>query len=63
MTGDILTAKLTAIRPDIPVIICTGYSEKITQDIVERLKVRALLLKPIIRDELLLTVRQILDDT
>jgi PAS domain S-box-containing protein len=62
MTGDILTIKLRAVRPDIPVIICTGYSEKMTQDIIDRLKIRALILKPIIRDDLLLTVRQILDD-
>jgi PAS domain S-box-containing protein len=62
MTGDILTIKLLAIRPDLPVIICTGYSEKITQEIIDRLKIRALIMKPIIRDELLLTVRQILDD-
>lgn len=26
MTGDELTKKLIAIRPDIPVILCTGYS-------------------------------------
>jgi PAS domain S-box-containing protein len=62
MTGDILSRMLLAIRPDIPIIICTGYSEKITQDIIERLKIRALILKPIIRDDLLLTVRQILDE-
>ncbi len=61
MTGDIFTSKLLAIRDDIPVIICTGYSERITQDMIERLNIRALILKPIIRDELLVTVRQILD--
>jgi PAS domain S-box-containing protein len=62
ITGDILTIKLLAMRPDLPVIICTGYSEKITQEMIDRLGIRALILKPIIRDELLLTVRQILDD-
>ncbi len=63
MTGDILTAKMQSIRPDLPVVICTGYSEKITQDVIDRLKIRALIMKPIIRDELLLTVREILDES
>jgi len=62
MTGDVFTSKLLAVRHDIPVIICTGYSERITQDMLERLKIKALILKPIIRDELLVTVRQILDE-
>jgi PAS domain S-box-containing protein len=62
MTGDILATKLMSIRPDIPVIICTGYSEKITQKLLDRLKIKALILKPIIRDELLIAVRQVLDD-
>jgi PAS domain S-box-containing protein len=62
MTGDIFAQQLMNIRPDIPVVICTGYSQKITPQLLERLKIRALVLKPIIRDELLLTVRQVLDD-
>jgi PAS domain S-box-containing protein len=62
MTGDVLTHKLKALRPDIPVIVCTGYSEKVTQEIIDRLKIRALIMKPIIRDELLLTVRQVIDE-
>jgi PAS domain S-box-containing protein len=63
MTGDVLTRKLQAVRPDIPVIVCTGYSEKVTQEIIDRLKIRALIMKPIIRDELLLTVRQVIDES
>lgn len=29
MTGDKLSTSIKAARPDIPVILCTGYSEKI----------------------------------
>ena len=61
MPGDVLSRKLLAVRPDLPIIICTGYSEKMTQDIIERLNIRALIMKPIVRDELLLTVRKILE--
>jgi CheY-like chemotaxis protein len=53
---------LTTVRPDIPVVICTGYSEKITQKLLDRLNIKALILKPIIRNELLISIRQVLDD-
>jgi PAS domain S-box-containing protein len=62
MTGDILTLKLQEAHPGIPVIICTGYSEKVTQEMMDRLKIKALIMKPIIRDELLRTVRLVLDE-
>jgi PAS domain S-box-containing protein len=62
MTGDILASRLMSIRPDTPVIICTGYSEKITQELLDRLNIKALIMKPIIRNELLIAVRQVLDD-
>ena len=62
MTGDVLASKLTTVRPDIPVVICTGYSEKITQKLLDRLNIKALILKPIIRNELLISIRQVLDD-
>ena len=62
MAGDILAGKLLELNARIPIIICTGYSERITQDIIERLKIRALIMKPIIRNEMLLSVRHVLDD-
>ncbi len=62
MTGDQLALELMAIRPNMPVMICTGYSEKITKELLERLNVKALILKPIIRNELLISVRSILDN-
>jgi PAS domain S-box-containing protein len=62
MTGDQLALKLMSIRPETPVMICTGYSEKITNELLERVNIKALILKPIIRNELLISVRSILDD-
>jgi PAS domain S-box-containing protein len=62
MTGDVLADELMAVRPGVPVIICTGYSEKITQGLLDRLNIKALILKPIIRNELLMSIRQVLDD-
>src|SRR5208337_5515933 len=35
MTGAVLSQKLKEIRPDIPLILCTGYSETISQEKAE----------------------------
>jgi PAS domain S-box-containing protein len=62
MTGDRLALELMSVRPELPVVICTGYSEKITQELLDRWNIKALILKPIIRNELLISIRGILDE-
>ena len=59
-SGDKLALELTQIRPDIPVIICTGYSEQET-DLSHKPGVRASLTKPILKKELACTIRRVLN--
>ncbi len=47
MTGVQLTRELKRIQPDIPIILCTGFSEAITADQIQQLGIRKLLLKPV----------------
>ncbi|WP_339136419.1 MAG: MASE3 domain-containing protein [Candidatus Electrothrix sp. GW3-4] len=61
MTGDELTQRLLALRPDLPVIICTGFSELIDEDKAQELGARALMMKPLTKKELACAVRQVLD--
>ena len=61
MTGDSLAAELMKIRADIPVIICTGYSEKIDEKRARNLGVRGLIMKPFTIRSLSRTVRDALD--
>lgn len=61
MTGDQLAEKLIAIRPDIPIMICTGFNEKIDPDTAERMGIKALLMKPITISEMSRKVRGVLD--
>ncbi len=61
MTGDILTREIKKISPKLPVIICTGFSEKLTQEMAEVLGVSAILTKPIIKTELARAIRNVLD--
>ena len=63
MTGDILTRELLKIRPDVPVILCTGFSEKISKTKSDQIGARKLLMKPLITSELAIAIRQVLDES
>ncbi|MFO7560296.1 MAG: PAS domain S-box protein [Desulfobacterales bacterium] len=63
ITGDKLAEKLMKIRPDIPVILCTGYSEKMTQESVKKIGIRKLIEKPIDRSELAMAIRSALEES
>ena len=61
MAGDILAVEMMRIQPDIPVILCTGYRKKISDKIVQKLDVKAIAYKPLLKKELADTVRTVLD--
>ena len=60
MTGDILTSELRQIRDDIPIIICTGYSERINEQRAEELGIQGLIMKPFTIRRLARKVREVL---
>ena len=60
MTGDELAQKLMAIRPDIPVILCTGFSTKMTEGKTREMGIRAFVLKPVIKQDIAETIRKVL---
>jgi PAS domain S-box-containing protein len=61
MTGERLAQALIEIRPDLPVILCTGYSERITEQRASALGIKAFLLKPLSAHDLARKVRDTLD--
>jgi PAS domain S-box-containing protein len=61
MTGDILATELMKIRSDIPVIICTGYSERMDEQRARDLGIKGLIMKPFTIRGLSKTVRTVLD--
>jgi PAS domain S-box-containing protein len=63
MTGEKLARELMKIRSDIPVIICTGYSEYISKEKANKMGIRAFIMKPLVMRDLANTVRKILDNT
>jgi CheY-like chemotaxis protein len=62
MTGDQLSAKLMTIRPDIPIILCTGFSELVTPEKARDMGICEFLMKPFIRRNLAETIRRTIDD-
>ena len=61
LTGEHLIEEIKEIRPDIPTIICTGYSSKIDEKKAATLGANAFLMKPLRMPDLLQTVRRVLD--
>jgi len=61
MTGDKLSKALMEIRPDIPIILCTGFSEQVDEKTAKSMGIRAFVMKPIVMREIANTIREILD--
>ena len=61
ITGDQLAVKAKKIKPDIPIILCTGYSKKISQSKASAIGISALLMKPVAAAEMAETIRKVLD--
>jgi CheY-like chemotaxis protein len=60
LTGDKLAKKLINIRNDIPVVLCTGYSEKFTRRNASEMSIHSFLMKPLVMRDLANTIRQAL---
>jgi PAS domain S-box-containing protein len=63
LTGDKLAGELVAIRKDIPIILCTGFSNRLTEDKIDSIGIKGILMKPVIRTDLAQMVRKVLDET
>jgi FixJ family two-component response regulator len=62
MSGDLLALELKRIRPDLPVILCTGYSKKITEEAAAKMGIKAFIYKPIEKHDLARVIRNVLDN-
>ncbi|MDM8535301.1 cache domain-containing protein [Desulfobacterales bacterium HSG17] len=62
LSGDQLASELITIRADIPVLLCTGFSGKISDDKIEAMGIRGFLMKPVVRKELVRKLREVLDN-
>jgi CheY-like chemotaxis protein len=61
MTGVDLARRLIEVRPDIPVILCTGFSETVDSERARSLGIREMLMKPILANHMAMAIRRALD--
>jgi CheY-like chemotaxis protein len=62
LTGADLARKFLAIRPDIPLILCTGFNAQINKETAKEIGIREFALKPVSKRDLAYMVRRALDD-
>jgi PAS domain S-box-containing protein len=62
LTGIELAEEILRIRPDIPIILCTGFSEIVDEQKAKARGIREYAMKPIVADDLAKTIRRVLDD-
>lgn len=60
LTGDALIRELRRLRPDLPVVLCTGFSHTMTPQKAQELSINAFLMKPMSTETLTHTIRQVL---
>ncbi len=61
MTGVQLTEKIKKIRPDIPVILCTGFSHQINNEKSKALGIQGFIMKPVLIREIAEAIRKVLN--
>ena len=61
MTGDDLAMECMKIRPNLPVILCTGFSNKLSQEEALAMGIKAFIFKPMVKGDLASTIRKVLD--
>ncbi len=63
MTGDLLAKELMRIRPEIPIVVCTGYSQGMDLERARQRGIKALVMKPILIHDMAAAIRKALEAT
>lgn len=61
MTGSDLSRRMLQIRPDIPIILCTGYSTIISEEKAKSIGIKEFALKPFAKKDIAKLIREVLD--
>ncbi len=61
MTGDVLAKELMRIRPNIPIVVCTGYSQGIDPERARQRGIKAFVMKPILIHDMAAAIRKALE--
>ena len=61
MPGDKLSGELIKIRPDIPILLCTGFSQTMSEEKAASLGIKGFLFKPMVMRDLAQKIREVLE--
>ncbi|NNE43396.1 MAG: PAS domain S-box protein [Gemmatimonadetes bacterium] len=59
MSGDELARKILALRPKQPIVLCTGFSERLTPARAAAMGIREFLMKPLLQEELIAAIERV----
>jgi PAS domain S-box-containing protein len=62
MTGVELAKEVLALRPGMPIIMCTGFSHVVNEDKAKEAGIKAFAMKPLTKREIATTIRKVLDE-
>lgn len=61
MTGDSLARRLRKVRPDIPIILFTGFSSEISEETAREAGIQEIVPKPVLASQLTMAIRRVLE--
>jgi CheY-like chemotaxis protein len=61
MTGLDFAKKVLALRPDIPIILCTGFSSIVDEQLAKECGIQGFVMKPFKREEIAVLLRKLLN--
>ncbi|MCP4337705.1 MAG: response regulator [Desulfobulbaceae bacterium] len=62
MTGADIARRMIQIRPDIPIILCTGYSTIMSEEKAKSMGIKEFALKPLSKKDIAVLIRKVLDN-
>ena len=63
LTGEDLAGELLKLHPEVPVILMTGFSERMDAEKAKSLGIKGFIMKPVILKELAALIRKVVDRT
>ena len=62
LTGSDVARKVLEIRPEMPIVLCTGYSAMVKKETIEEIGVKEFIMKPFGAEKLFRVIRKALDN-
>ncbi|RJP80887.1 MAG: PAS domain-containing sensor histidine kinase [Desulfobacteraceae bacterium] len=61
ITGAQLAHEMLCIRPTLPIILCTGYSAQISDEMIKKIGIKRMIMKPFLAKDVAVAIRELLD--